>query len=87
MGGANIEKLTAATVLRFLKGKPLPKLAFLKGRQSTLFALLKQFDGRPQNAAKQKDDAVHLISQARAASEAGFSERQAKNAVRIAEAV
>jgi len=46
--------------------------------------LLKQFDGRPDNYKRQKEDALHLPSQTRAASEAGFSEWQAKNAVRIA---
>jgi hypothetical protein len=46
--------------------------------------LLKQFDGRPQNAAKQMDGSDHLISRAEAGSNAGMSERQIKTAVRVA---
>ena len=46
--------------------------------------LLKQVDARPQNASKQKEVTRLLISQRALANQAGMSEWQAKNAVRIA---
>ena len=46
--------------------------------------LLKQFDARPQNAQKQKDGDVPLISQKDVAEQNGMSERQRKTAVRLA---
>lgn len=47
--------------------------------------LLKQFDARPQNAAKQVADTGHLIqSRYGVGADAGMSERQIKTAVRVA---
>jgi hypothetical protein len=46
--------------------------------------LLRQYDARPQNAAKQTDGAVPLISRSDAGANAGLSERQVKTAVRVA---
>jgi hypothetical protein len=46
--------------------------------------LLKQFDARPQNAAKQKEGDRPLISQQQMARDAGMSDHQRKQAVRIA---
>jgi hypothetical protein len=46
--------------------------------------LLKQFDGRPQNAAKQSGDAPTLISRREAAANAGISKDQQVTAVRVA---
>ncbi len=45
--------------------------------------LLKQFDGRPDNAMKQKEGTL-LLTQAQAAENAGISEHQRKQAVRVA---
>ena len=45
--------------------------------------LLKQFDGRPDNA-KQTEGDRHLISRSQAATQAGLSEHQTKQAVRVA---
>lgn len=46
--------------------------------------LLRQYDARPQNAAKQMAATVPLISRADAGANAGLSERQVKTAVRVA---
>jgi hypothetical protein len=46
--------------------------------------LLKQFDARPQNAAKQSGDVPALISRAEAGADAGMSTHQIKTAVRVA---
>lgn len=46
--------------------------------------LLKQFDARPQNASKQSEGAPTLISQRQAASDAGMSDHQRVQAVRVA---
>lgn len=46
--------------------------------------LLKEFDGRPQNAMKQSRDAPTLISRREAAEQAGLSRDQQVTAVRIA---
>ena len=46
--------------------------------------LLKRFDARPANAAKQTDATGGLISQRKAAERAGISERQQLTAVRVA---
>jgi hypothetical protein len=45
--------------------------------------LLKQFDGRPDNAVKQKEGTL-LLTQEQAAKNAGISEHQRKQAVRVA---
>lgn len=45
--------------------------------------LLKQFDGRPENA-KQSEDDLTLMSQRQAAAEAGLSVHQQRTAVRVA---
>jgi hypothetical protein len=45
--------------------------------------LLKQFDGRPDNAVKQKEGTL-LLTQAQVAENAGISEHQRKQAVRVA---
>lgn len=46
--------------------------------------LLKEYDGRPDNAAKQSDGTGTLISKRDAAREAGLSKRQQDTAVRVA---
>lgn len=46
--------------------------------------LLRQIDGRPGNAKKQKEGDLPLISQKQAATDAGLSEYQRKTAVRVA---
>ena len=47
--------------------------------------LLRQYDARPQNAAKQNAGGDILISQRKAAEAAGMSKRQQVTAVRVAD--